>query len=238
MLTVRENLLLHGPWYGLSGAELSSRIEDALGRLRLADRANERVAALSGGLKRRVEIAKGLLHRPRLLLLDEPTTGLDPGARRDVWDYLAELRDGFGVTCLVTTHLMEEAERCDRLVLLHLGATAAVGTPDELRAEIGAEVLLVETRRPAELAAAVSAKFGLAAVAEDERVRIEKPEAHRFLPQLFDAFPREILSVQVGRPTLEDVFLKRTGHRFFDVDRDAAAAKAAAEAAARRGRRS
>ena len=235
ILTVRENLALHGPFYGLRGEELGRRIDDALTRLSLVDRADARVATLSGGLKRRVEIAKGLLHRPRLLLLDEPTTGLDPGARRDVWTYLAELRDRHGVTSLVTTHLMEEAERCDRLVLLHQGRVVAEGTPDELRSEIGKDVVTIETRDPVGFAEKVTAKFGIPASEADGRVRIEKEEAHRFLPLLVDAFPREIASVSVGKPTLEDVFLKRTGHRFFDVDREAAAAAEALQA--KRGRK-
>lgn len=228
ILTVRENLLLQGPFYGLRGAELAARIDEVLDRLSLRDRAETRTAELSGGLKRRVEIAKGLLHRPRLLLLDEPTTGLDPGARRDVWAYLAELRARFGVTCLVTTHLMEEAERCDRLAILHQGRVVAEGAPDDLRAEIGADVVVVETKDAADFAAKVAAKFGAASTVVDGRVRIERAEAHRFVPELFDAFPREVASVVVGRPTLEDVFLLKTGHRFFDVEREAAAAAPAA----------
>lgn len=234
VLTVAENLRLHGPFYGLKGSELAGRIEDALRRLDLADRADARVSELSGGLKRRVEIAKGLLHRPRLLLLDEPTTGLDPGARRDVWTYLAELRATHGVTSVVTTHLMEEAERCDRLVVLHAGTVVAEGTPEELRAEIGADVVVVETKDPAEFAAEATRRFGVQASVVDDRVRLERPQAHRFIPELADAFPGRIASITVGKPTLEDVFLKRTGHRFFDVDR---ASRAAVEAAAGKRRR-
>jgi ABC-2 type transport system ATP-binding protein len=236
VLTVRENLRLHGPFYGLGGADLDGRIAELLARLGLADRADTRVAELSGGLKRRVEIAKGLIHRPRLLLLDEPTTGLDPGVRRDVWALLSELRERHGVTSLVTTHLMEEAERCDRLVVLHQGKVVAEGAPDALRAEIGADVVMVETKDPTAFAAKAAQRFGVAAEVHDGRVRLERAEAHRFIPELVDAFPGEVLAVSVGKPTLEDVFLKRTGHRFFDVDAEAAAAAAAAEAKKRRRR--
>ncbi|HYC77619.1 MAG TPA: ATP-binding cassette domain-containing protein [Planctomycetota bacterium] len=235
ILTVRENLRLHGPFYGLRGAELDARIAENADRLQLADRLDARVATLSGGLKRRVEIAKGLLHRPRLLLLDEPTVGLDPGARRDVWAFLAELRATHGVTCLVTTHLMEEAERCDRLVILHQGRVVAEGAPDALRAEIGGDVVQVETRDPEGFAARVRERFGGDAEVVDGKVRLERAEGHRFVPALVDAFPKEVAAVSVGKPTLEDVFLRRTGHRFFDADR--AAAEAAEAAASKRRRR-
>ncbi len=216
VLTVAENLRCQGALYGLRGADLEGRISRALERLGLADRATARVATLSGGLKRRVEIAKGILHDPQILLLDEPTTGLDPGARRDVWTYLAELRDRTGVTCVVTTHLMEEAERCDRLVILHSGQIVAEGTPEELRSSIGGDVVSVETRDPASLAARVSERFSVAATVSDGGVRFECRDGHRLIPQLVDAFPGEVTAVRLGKPTLEDVFLKRTGHRFFD----------------------
>ena len=131
-LTVRENLRHQGHLYGLSGAALRQREAEMLDRLGLADRAGERVETLSGGLRRRVELAKGMLHRPRLLLLDEPSTGLDPGARSDLWNYLRTLRDEHGVTVVLTTHLLEEADKADRIAILHEGRLVALDTPDAL----------------------------------------------------------------------------------------------------------
>lgn len=213
-LTVLENLIHQGRLYGLSGASLRARALEFLGRVGLADRAGDVVEHLSGGLQRRVEIAKGLLHRPGLLLMDEPTTGLDPGARRDVWTYLSSLARE-GVTVLVTTHLMEEAERCSRLALLDRGRLAALGTPDELKKTVGGEVITVTGPDPDGLAAGLLSAFGLAARVFDNTVRVEREDGHRFVPQLVEKFPGLVETVQVGRPTLEDVFVKHTGHRFW-----------------------
>ncbi len=147
-LSAAENLRHQGHLYGLSGRTLTGRVTEMLSRVGLADRANERVETFSGGMQRRVELAKGLLHRPSVLLLDEPTTGLDPGARRDLWKYLAQLRDSEGVTVLVTTHLMEEAERCDRLAILNEGHLVGLGTPGELKSGIGGDVVTLEAADP------------------------------------------------------------------------------------------
>ncbi len=147
-LTVAENLKHQGNLYGLSGAHLKSRIDDVLGRVGLLDRKGDFVETLSGGMQRRVELAKGLIHSPSILLLDEPSTGLDPGARRDLWQYLETLRDEEGVAILVTTHLMEEAEHCDRLAILNEGKLVALGSPFELKSQIGGDVVLFETQNP------------------------------------------------------------------------------------------
>src|SRR3954467_596919 len=147
-LSAAENLRHQGHLYGLRGKTLTSRISEMLSRVGLADRAKERVETFSGGMQRRVELAKGLLHHPSVLLLDEPTTGLDPGARRDLWKYLAQLRDSEGVTVLVTTHLMEEAERCDRLAILNEGHLVGLGPPAELKSEIGGDVVIFEIADP------------------------------------------------------------------------------------------
>lgn len=213
-LSVLENLIHQGRLYGLRGASLLERAMDLLERLGVADRSSDTVETLSGGLQRRVEIAKGLLHSPALLLLDEPTTGLDPGARKDVWTYLGTLTKQ-GVTVLVTTHLMEEAERCHRLALLDKGLLAALGTPSRLKEEIRGDVVTVTTSDPARLIEGVRLKFGLTATEMDGAVRIEREEGHRFVPQLVEAFPGLIETVQVGKPTLEDVFVLHTGHRFW-----------------------
>ncbi|MEO8726494.1 MAG: ABC transporter ATP-binding protein [Acidobacteriaceae bacterium] len=216
-LTVRENLKHQGHLYGLWGASLNRRIDEMLERVRLLDRANELVEKLSGGMQRRVEVAKGLLHHPRVLLLDEPTTGLDPGARRDLWQYLSELRDQEGVTVVATTHLMEEAERCDRLAIMSSGNLVALGTPNELRAEIGADIVELEAVSDAEgLAERIRGRFHVATQVLNNKVRFEQDEAHRFIPPLMESFPGEINSVMVSKPSLEDVFIRRTGHRFWN----------------------
>ncbi len=214
-LTVRENLKHQGHLYGLSGHFLKDRIDAMLSRVGLLDRGDDLVQTLSGGLKRRVELAKGLLHQPKLLLLDEPSTGLDPGARRDMWDYLMELKKGERMTMLVTTHLMEEAEKCDRVAILHEGMLVALGTPAALKKEIGGDVISVETANPEALKGQIQKKFNVSAEVVDGVLRIERPNGHEFIPQLVGAFPGQITSVTLGKPTLEDVFIKHTGHRFW-----------------------
>jgi len=206
-LTVAENLLHHGHLYGLSGGGLKSRIDEELARFKLADRSRDRVEKLSGGLQRRVELAKSLLHRPEVLLLDEPSTGLDPGARHDLWEALRSLK---GVTVLLTTHLLEEAERCDRLAILHKGKLAALGEPMVLRAEIGGDVVTVRTRDPEGLASAIREKLGETPQVLPGAVRMSRDRGHEFVGRLLEAFPKEIESVTVAKPALEDVFMAKT----------------------------
>lgn len=215
-LTAYENLWHQGHLYGLHGSPLKARAMEILGRVGLAERAKELVETFSGGMARRVELAKGLLHHPSILLLDEPTTGLDPGARRDLWQYLQILRDQERVSVIVTTHLMEEAERCDRLAILNEGKLVAMGTPTELKREIGGDVILLEPTEDANaLAVRISARFQVEAAVLANKIRIELEQGHRFVTGLVEAFPGEIQSVSVSKPTLEDVFIHRTGHRFW-----------------------
>lgn len=214
-LTVAENLRYQGYLYGLSGKFLQNRITDLMGRLGLSDRLKDKVQSLSGGMQRRVEIAKGLLHDPRILLLDEPSTGLDPGARIDLWKYLQLLRDESGMTILVTTHLMEEAERCDRLAILDKGSIAAMGTPEELRSSLGGDCLTIESDTPEELTTKVKAKFDIDLQLLGDKLRLEHENGHELLRELVATFPDEIQSVTLGKPTLEDVFIARTGHQFW-----------------------
>jgi ABC-2 type transport system ATP-binding protein len=214
-LTAAENLKHVGHLYGLKGSTLDARIRETLSRVGLLDRAKEAAETFSGGMQRRLELAKGLLHHPAVLLLDEPTTGLDPGARRDLWQYLAMLRDQERVTVLVTTHLMEEAERCDRLAILSEGHLVALGTPAELKQEIGGDVILLEAAQPEALPQKIKARYGLDAVVLDGKVRLEREQGHRFVTDVVEAFPGEIESITVAKPTLEDVFIHRTGHRFW-----------------------
>jgi ABC-2 type transport system ATP-binding protein len=214
-LSVRENMTYQGRLYGLSGADLARRVDAMLERYRLTDRAGELAEELSGGLKRRVELAKGLLHEPKLLLLDEPTAALDPGGRKDLWDHLLELRASRKVTILVTTHLMEEAEKCDRLAILDRGEIVAEGSPVELKSAIGGDVISIACKEPEKVAEGIKARFGLTASRLDSQLRLEKPSGHTFIPQLVEAFPGQIESVSVGKPTLEDAFIHHTGHRFW-----------------------
>jgi ABC-2 type transport system ATP-binding protein len=215
-LTAYENLWHQGHLYGLHGAVLKSRIGEILSRVGLADRARDLVETFSGGMARRVELAKGLLHHPSVLLLDEPSTGLDPGARRDLWQYLEILRDQEHISVIVTTHLMEEAEHCDRLAILSEGKLVALGTPGELKREIGCDVILLDaTRDPEALARGISARFHVEASVLAHQVRIELENGHRFITGVVEAFPGEIQAVSVSKPTLEDVFIHRTGHRFW-----------------------
>lgn len=214
-LTVKENLRYQGYLYGLSGKALNDRITELMGRLGLEDRLKDRVQSLSGGMQRRVEIAKGLLHDPKILLLDEPSTGLDPGARIDLWKYLQRLRDETGMTILVTTHLMEEAERCDRLAILDKGTIAAMGTPEELRTSLGGDCLTLQSETPEELIAKVKSQFNLELQPVGDKLRLERENGHELLRELVAAFPDDIQSITLGKPTLEDVFIARTGHQFW-----------------------
>ena len=222
-LTVAENLRYGGNLYGLRGAELESRWREMAEALRVGDRADDFVKNLSGGLQRRVEIAKSLLPRPRVLLLDEPSTGLDPVARIDLWAILEQLRGRFGITTVLTTHLMDEAERCGRVAILHRGKLLACDTPDALRATIGADVLSLVCRRPDMVAEQLQSKFGWTAAVRDDAVRLEIPKAHAEVARIVEAFPGEIQSVTAGRPTLEDVFVRMTGERlggpFFEPEK-------------------
>lgn len=214
-LTVQENLKHQGHLYGLRGADLQSRIGLGLDRLGVADRRRELVSKLSGGLQRRVEIAKSLLHRPRLLLLDEPSTGLDPGARIELWKYLRELRQEMSLTIVVTTHLLDEAEDCDRLGILHDGQMVALDTPDALRSSVGGDCLTIRSRDPERLAGDITAQFGVTVHRVGDQLRIEREQGHDLLRDVVSQFGTAITSVTLGKPTLEDVFVQRTGKQFW-----------------------
>lgn len=224
-LTVRENLTHQGHLYGISGIRLRERIAAVLNHVSLADRQTELVDKLSGGMKRRTELAKCLLHQPRVLLLDEPSTGLDPGARRDVWTVLQDLRQEFGTTILVTTHLMEEAERCDELAILDRGRIVASGSPAELRQSVGGDCLTIRTPHAAELAERIRERFQIECQAHGEELRIEHPEAAELLRDLVAEFRTDLTAISLSQPSLEDVFLKRTGHRFWEREAELAEAR-------------
>ena len=212
-LTVFENLTSQGHLFGLRGAWLRERCAEVLDRLGLEDRRSDLAGTLSGGLQRRVEIAKALLHRPAVMLMDEPSTGLDPAARLELWQYIAELRARQGVTVLLTTHILEEADRADRLLLLHEGKVVAAGTPAELKSRVGGDVVVIEAGDTREFSRQLSARFSVEARAVDGTVRVEVSRGHRFAAEVVEAFPGAVTSVAVHKPTLEDVFLDLTGAR-------------------------
>lgn len=214
-LTVGENLVHQGRLYGLSSVEIQNRSKKMLSALGLSDRSNDLTESLSGGMRRRVELAKGMLHQPQLLLLDEPSTGLDPGARADLWQYLQQVRDE-GVTIVLTTHLLEEAERADRIAIMHQGKLAALDTPAALQASVGGDSITIRTDSPEQLASAIQEKFACEAIVLDSTVRLEQADGHQWISRLVEAFPDEIQSVTLGKPTLQDVFIDRTGHQYFN----------------------
>lgn len=212
-LTVEENLKAQGRLYGLRGTALRRRIGEALERFSLGERRRQEAGALSGGWMRRVEIAKALLHGPSLLLLDEASAGLDPGARRELWEALEEARRSEGLTVLFTTHLLDEAERAQTLLLMHEGRAVAQGTPGELKRRIGGEVLAVETDEGAAVEQWLNSRGTVVARRTESEVRVETPSAARLLAELSDAMPGAVTAAHVHRPTLEDVFLRETGAR-------------------------
>ena len=167
-------------------------------------------------MRRRVELAKGMLNRPKILLLDEPSTGLDPSARIDLWRYLHEVQQNDGVTVLLTTHLMDEGDRCSRLAIVDHGKLAACDSPAALKERIGGDVITLHSAQPAVVAQTILEKFNLKAEALDGVVRLERQRGYEFVPQLIEAMPGLIDSVSVGKPTLEDVFIEATGRIFRD----------------------
>lgn len=231
LLTVRENLEVQGRLYGLRGQGLHAATTEAVARLGLQGREADRVGTLSGGLARRVEIAKSLLHRPRLLLLDEPSTGLDPAARGALGEHLRERVRQDGVTVVFTTHILEEAERADVVAILDAGRLVASGHPEALKEEIGGQVVLLRPRAdvladaPAleRLRSEVAALCGQSPDLLDGTLRLESTEAPRLVPRLTEGLADRFDSVTIARPTLLDVFVRRTGRRF-DADAGGAAA--------------
>jgi len=236
-LTVLENLLVHGAIIGLGGRTLRARAGELLGRMGVDDRARDLVETLSGGLARRVEIAKALLGAPKVLLLDEPSTGLDPLARRSLRALLAEVARG-GTTVLLTTHLFDEAEEAGRIGILDRGRLVALGAPSDLKREVGGDVLVLVTESDEDAAALATEvasalatfldphlvpKAGPNLVPQPGRVtavgptvRVERPDGPALVPALAASFPGRFRSLTLGAPSLEDVFVDRTGHPFED----------------------
>jgi ABC-2 type transport system ATP-binding protein len=219
-LTVLENLQHHGRLYGISGRKLKERAGAMLESLGLTSRSADLVETLSGGMRRRVELAKAMLHQPELLLLDEPSTGLDPMARREFFGHLEQLSRRDNVTIVLTTHHMEEAERCDRIAMLHQGRLVACAAPGELKSRVGGDVVVIHADAPDLLQRKLLQQLKLKSTLVDGTLRIERPRGHELIRELVDTFGADIESVSFGKPTLEDVFVHLTGHQF-DVGGDA-----------------
>lgn len=228
-LTVRENLRYGGRMIGLGGADLAARIDAMLAAANLTDRGGDQVGELSGGLRRRVEIAKCMLGKPGLVLLDEASTGLDPAARADMWRLL---RSQPGLTILFTTHLMDEAAEADRLTLLDQGRIVAAGKPSELMREVGGQVLEIEAADAKSLADELQRAFGIAGEIVEGTVRLEGERIHELVPKVMERWGGRVQRLQLAHPSLQDVFLRKTGKRFVVTEKEPAPAKG------RRGRRS
>ena len=224
-LTVRENLEQQGALYGMHGAVLRDRCDEVMTQLGVSDRQRDFVENLSGGLRRRVDLAKALLHHPQLLLLDEPSTGLDPGARSDLWQYVRALRNEHQMTIVLTTHLLDEADRADRIAILHEGKIVASGDPGKLRAEIGGDTITIETDNPQPLCDAINAKWPWGAAVVDQDIRFASAGHVGWWDELMRDFGGQFKSIKVGRPTLEDVFIQKTGHRFWQAEQVPTAAQ-------------
>lgn len=219
-LTIRQNLSFHGALYALGGSELKARIESLSQKLQIQDRLDSRVSQLSGGLKRRADLVRGLLHQPRLLLLDEPTTGLDPIARHDFWQLLSSIRKEEGITMILATHLLDEAESCDDVVIMDTGNITVQGNPETLRKNLGDKMLWLTSADPSELARRLQDEFGFDASEVDGSLCIKEDRAVQALPTLYDAMPGLIESATVRNPTLEDVFLMYAHRSYSSAHKD------------------
>jgi ABC-2 type transport system ATP-binding protein len=211
-LTARENLAFHAFIYGVPGNERDARISEVLEMVELSDRAKSVVMTFSGGMRRRLEIARGMLHTPEVLFLDEPTIGLDPQTRRHIWTYLRNLRAEEGVTIFMTTHYMDEAEECDRIAIVDGGKIVALGTPTELKAMVGGDVVTLSTSDNQAAAADIARIFDLEPAIDNGSIRVEVKDGAEFIPRLVRETSVPVVSVASHRPSLDDVFLKLTGH--------------------------
>ena len=215
-LSAEQNLRFHAMLYDVPPREIEPRIAAVLAMVDLAERRRALVATYSGGMKRRLEIARGLLHRPRVLFLDEPTLGLDLQTRNHIWEYVADLRRREGVTVFMTTHYIEESEHCDRIAIIDGGRIVALDTPDALRRHVGGDVITITSPDAALLVREIEVRFGGGARAVDGQVIVEREGGAEFVPRIAAAFPSLVTAVAVKRPTLDDVFLKLSGHEIRD----------------------
>jgi len=212
-LTVDENIACQAALYGLSGAALTARRDEVLRQMKLTDRRSDFCEKLSGGLKRRVELAKGMLHQPSVMLLDEPSTGVDPSARLDLWQSLRAMADE-GITVVLTTHLLEEADKADRVAIMFEGQVIADGTPQSLRSEMGDGLITIESADLDAVEKILRDEMGLETQRASNQVRIRCAGAPAWVPKIADRLGDSVHSISVGRPGLEDVFIAKTGYHF------------------------
>jgi ABC-2 type transport system ATP-binding protein len=210
-LTAERNLRLHAELYSVPKAVLPDRLRQVLTLVGLWDRKDSKVATFSGGMKRRLEIARGLLHSPRVLFLDEPTVGLDPQTRSSIWSYIRELKQAEDITIFLTTHYMDEAEFCDRIAIMDHGQVIALDTPSALKASVGKDRVRVDTADNPRAIAELKARFDIDAKVSEGSVLLSVPGGESFVPKLFAELDVPILSVSVARPSLDDVFMSYTG---------------------------
>jgi ABC-2 type transport system ATP-binding protein len=216
-LSARENLALGAALYGVTGAQARERIAELLEFTALRERADEIVNKYSGGMRRRLELARALLHEPALLVMDEPTTGLDERFFRQTWERIEQLSAERGLTVLLTTHRAEEAERCDRVAIVDQGTIIAEGEPEALRRRVSGDVLTLEAKEPDALCAELSARFELSARVVEGKVVLERERGHELIPRIIEALPAgRIDALSMHRPTLSDVFVKLTGRSLRD----------------------
>ena len=217
-LTAEENLRFHADLYGVPANSVSGRLDAVLAMVDLADRRDHLVGTFSGGMKRRLEIARGLIHSPRVLFLDEPTVGLDPQTRARIWDYILDLRRAEATTIFMTTHSMEEAERCDRIAIIDNGVLVAIDTPDALKATIGKDRIEIQVDDPRSAITELADRFGIDARVSEDAVAFHVAGGEEFVPRLFSAFDVPIHSIRIARPTLDDVFMTYTGRTIRDAE--------------------
>ena len=216
-LSAEQNLRFHAELYGMPRASIADRIRHLMQMVGLWERREALVRTYSGGMKRRLEIARALLHSPRVLFLDEPTIGLDPQTRSAIWAHLNALRQREAITIFMTTHYMEEAENCDRIAVVDAGRIVALGAPHLMKAAIGHDRICISTGDDGAAIDALKVRFGLDAAVRDGAVTFAVPEGERFVPRLFAELGVAIRSVSVARPTLDDVFMAHTGTTIRDA---------------------
>jgi ABC-2 type transport system ATP-binding protein len=217
-LTAEQNLRLHAELYGIDAGAIDARMDQMLEMVGLSERREHRVLTFSGGMKRRLEIARGLMHSPRVLFLDEPTIGLDPQTRNSIWRYIRALQEAEGTTIFMTTHYMEEAEFCDRIAIMDRGEIVVLDTPQALKAGVGADRVVLGTADDAAALAALQGRFGIEAAVAERAVTFHVANGEAFVPRLFAELDVAITSVAVSRPTLDDVFMRYTGTTIRDAE--------------------
>lgn len=210
-LTAEENLRFHAKLYNVAKKDYQARMKEVLELVDLWDRKDDIVKIFSGGMKRRLEIARGFIHYPQVLFLDEPTIGLDPQTRAHLWSYVLKLKRDRGMTIFMTTHYMEEAEYCDRISIIDHGKIAALDTPANLKSMIGGDIITMESPNADGLKNELEKRYGLTAKTKDKIIQIEVKEGDKFLPKLFNELDAKISSIHLRKPTLDDVFLSLTG---------------------------